>query len=48
VPQAHRRWFCESATGEWIFYGLFDTAPLNGYTHPANPITKLTKYLQRL
>ena len=48
VPLAHRRWFCESATCEWIFYSLFETAPLNGYTHPANPMTKLTKQLQRL
>jgi hypothetical protein len=36
------------ATCEWIFYGLFETAPLNGYTHPDNPMTKLTKQLQRL
>jgi hypothetical protein len=35
---AYRRWFCESATGGLlIFYGLVETAPLNGYTHPPNP-----------
>ena len=42
VPLAHHRWFCASATGEWIFFGLFANAPLNGYTHPTNPTTKLT------
>jgi hypothetical protein len=42
VPLAHRRWFCESPRGEWIFIGLFDTALLNGYTHPTNPMTNLT------
>jgi hypothetical protein len=40
LPLAYRRWFCESATGELIFYGLFETAPLNGYTHTPNPTTE--------
>ena len=48
VPLACCPWFCASATGEWISFAIFANAPLNGYTLPTNPITKLTELLQRL
>ena len=48
VPLAYRPWFCASATGEWISFAIFANAPLNGYTLPTNPMTKLTELLQRL